>query len=83
VPFRRGRLSIVPRRNRKSIAIMLLTALVKFVSLALLNVRPAHADWNDDYAHSGGPVDAKDPWGFLTRECTSLAAWRLIHRGES
>lgn len=39
---------------------MLLAALVTFVSLALLNVTPAQADWNDDYPYSGGPVDAKD-----------------------
>jgi hypothetical protein len=48
VPFHRGRLAIFHRQSRKSIAIMLM-ALVTFVSLALLNVTPAQADWNDDY----------------------------------
>ncbi len=27
------------------------------------------------YPYANGPIDAPDPWSFLTRECTSYVAW--------
>lgn len=27
------------------------------------------------YPFANGPIDVPDPWGYLTRECTSYAAW--------
>jgi surface antigen len=58
---------------------LFLLALISFVSFMVITVQPASADWNDDYPYSGGVMDARDSWGFLTRECTSFVAWRLIH----
>jgi surface antigen len=34
---------------------------------------------NDDYPYRDAAVDRTDPWGFLTRECTSFVAWRVQH----
>lgn len=28
------------------------------------------------YPYADGPINASDPWGFLTRQCTSYAAWK-------
>ena len=34
------------------------------------------------YPFAGGAIDAPDPWGYLTRECTSYAAWYRAHIGK-
>src|SRR4051812_13422978 len=52
------------------------TALVVVLFLALTPTASATVG-NDDYPYRDAAVDRDDPWGFLTRECTSFVAWRV------
>lgn len=54
------------------------TAVVVVLLVALSPTASATVG-NDDYPYRDAPVDRGDAWGFLTRECTSFAAWRVQH----
>lgn len=58
----------------------LLAALVLAVIAAALPAGTAHATTGvNDYPYASSTADQADGWGFLTRECTSFAAWRIRH----
>lgn len=68
-----------PARHR---AIRRFTATLALVLAAAGSVlflgAPAHATvGTNDYPYANSAVDQADRWGFLTRECTSFAAWRV------
>ena len=63
-----------------------LVALLVLCAALTMTGRPDVADAavrGDDYPYRGGAIDQADPWGALTRECTSFVAFRLAQNGNT
>ena len=58
----------------------LATLAVLMLSLLLVGIAPASAAGND-YPYSAAALGGIDPWGMMTRECTSFVAWRSHQNG--
>jgi surface antigen len=65
-------------RGRRLPAALALT--VAITGAGVLAASPAQATTGvNDYPFASSTPDQADGWGFLTRECTSFAAWRIRH----
>ena len=77
----RGSIMNRVRNNKISIIIVLIIFIGVFASFTSMS-SVIKVEAADGYPYAGSP-DKNDPWGFITCQCTSYAAWRINQNGIS